>query len=49
MICFKCEGSKINKKGKTCKKCNGTGMFGLKGLNDIQKDIKEEIEKLCNS
>jgi hypothetical protein len=49
MVCFKGEGSKMNKKGKPCKKCNGTGTFGFKGLSEITKDIKEEIQNLCNS
>ena len=25
--CFRCDGTKFNKKGKTCKKCRGTGFF----------------------
>ncbi len=49
MVCFKCDGSKMNKKGKPCKKCNGTGNFGFKGLSEITKDIKEQIQNLCNS
>jgi hypothetical protein len=29
MTCFKCDGSKLNKKGKTCKKCDGTGVIDV--------------------
>lgn len=25
IACFKCDGTKVNKKGKECKKCQGTG------------------------
>lgn len=32
MTCYKCQGSKINKKGRPCKKCSGTGIFAMKGL-----------------
>eukprot|EP00351_Strombidinopsis_sp_SopsisLIS2011_P002181 CAMPEP_0116876468 /NCGR_PEP_ID=MMETSP0463-20121206/8400_1 /TAXON_ID=181622 /ORGANISM="Strombidinopsis sp, Strain SopsisLIS2011" /LENGTH=77 /DNA_ID=CAMNT_0004523083 /DNA_START=603 /DNA_END=836 /DNA_ORIENTATION=+ len=28
MVCYKCNGTKMNKKGtKTCKKCEGSGIF----------------------
>jgi len=33
MTCFKCNGSKKNKKGGQCKKCGGSGIFAMKGLN----------------
>jgi DnaJ-class molecular chaperone len=27
IACYRCNGSKINKKGRTCRKCEGTGVI----------------------
>lgn len=35
IACFKCDGTKVNKKGKECKKCQGTGQFSFKGAEKI--------------
>ena len=49
MTCYKCQGSKINKKGRPCKKCSGTGVFSMKGLGQIVKVVSEEVENFCNT
>ena len=49
MTCFKCNGSKKNKKGGPCKKCGGSGIYAMKGLNQIVKFVKEEVGNFCNS
>jgi hypothetical protein len=49
MTCYKCHGSKINKKGRPCKKCSGTGVFAMKGLGEIVKVVSEEVENFCNT
>lgn len=50
MTCFKCDGSGINKKGKACKKCNGTGkidqnMFGA----EMAEIYNEEVKAFCQA
>jgi len=45
--CFKCRGTKINKKGLPCRKCNGTGFFSAKGLKEVRKLVSEEITEYC--
>jgi len=35
--CFRCDGSKINKKGLPCKKCNATGKLNNKFFKDLNK------------
>ena len=47
--CFRCDGSKINKKGLPCKKCNGTGKLNNKFFKDLQKILSEEVRKYCTS
>ena len=37
VACWKCNGSKKNKKGNQCKKCDGTGL--------IQKDIRTWVQE----
>lgn len=55
--CFKCGGKGINKKGKPCKKCGGTGklnanLFGADFKEIYQEEIhsllKTEIKKQLN-
>eukprot|EP01022_Parablepharisma_sp_SALTPOND_P008522 TRINITY_DN1361_c0_g1_i1.p3 TRINITY_DN1361_c0_g1~~TRINITY_DN1361_c0_g1_i1.p3 ORF type:complete len:450 (+),score=51.05 TRINITY_DN1361_c0_g1_i1:6871-8220(+) len=38
--CFSCNGSKANKKGQPCKKCNGTGK-----MNPAIRSLKKHLEK----
>lgn len=45
--CFKCKGTQINKKGLPCRKCNGSGVFSLKGFGPVIKVVREEIETFC--
>lgn len=48
--CFKCGGSGINKKGKVCKKCNGTGKLSAKLFgNDFKEIYQEEIQALLKT
>lgn len=44
ITCFKCNGSKVNKSKKPCKKCNGTGIIDNKFMDDIYKICKEEMQ-----
>jgi DnaJ-class molecular chaperone len=41
--CHRCDGSKLNRKGKKCKKCQGTGLMSNKFLQSIYKSIVEEV------
>ena len=43
-MCFKCDGSKVNKKGMPCRRCNGSGTLKNKFYSDLVKVIKEEIK-----
>lgn len=45
--CFKCDGKKVNKKGKECKKCNGTGLFSFNGSESLVKAVRDEISVFC--
>ena len=47
--CFKCDGSKVNKRGKPCKKCNGTGKLKEKFFSDLHKILEEEVAKYCST
>jgi hypothetical protein len=47
--CFKCRGTKINKNGLPCRKCNGTGVFSAKGLKEVSKMVREEISEYCTT
>ncbi len=41
--CFKCDGKKLSKSGKPCKKCNGQGTLDSMFISEIMKIIQEEI------
>lgn len=43
IMCYKCDGTKINIKGSSCKKCNGTGQLDNQFLRKLMKMMKEEI------
>ena len=45
--CFRCDGSKINKKGLPCKKCNATGKLQTKFFKDLNKILQAEVNKYC--
>lgn len=48
MVCYKCQGSKKNKKGsKPCKKCSGTGTFQSKLLEAALDAMKGEVKSYC--
>ena len=47
--CFRCDGSKINKKGLPCKKCNATGKLRNKFFKDLNKILKSEVNKYCTT
>jgi DnaJ-class molecular chaperone len=44
MICYKCDGTKVNKKGVPCRKCNGSGSLQNKFYKDLIKVVKEEVK-----
>lgn len=45
--CFKCEGTRVNKKGLPCRKCNGTGVLQSRELNAIAQIVREEVREVC--
>jgi RecJ-like exonuclease len=48
--CWKCNGTKLNKKGKKpCRKCQGTGFVQTQFKGDFQKLLAEEVRQFVNS
>ena len=45
--CFRCDGSKLNKKGEACKKCKGTGKLSSKYYQDLHMLVKKEVKSIC--
>ena len=45
--CFRCDGSKVNKKGLPCKKCNATGKLQTKFFKDLHNILQVEVGKYC--
>lgn len=45
--CFKCDGSGLNKRGKTCKKCQGTGALSGPFFAALKREIEEQVRKHC--
>jgi hypothetical protein len=45
--CFRCDGTKINKRGLPCKKCNATGKLQTKFFKDLNKILQVEVNKYC--
>ena len=45
--CFRCDGSKINKKGLPCKKCNATGKLNNKFFKDLYKILQTQVKSYC--
>jgi DnaJ-class molecular chaperone len=45
--CFRCDGTKLNKKGNSCKKCDGTGQLGDRCFKDLRKILVQEVKKYC--
>jgi ribosomal protein L40E len=43
IVCFRCDGTKINKKGLPCRRCNGTGNLNSKFYSELLKVLREEI------
>jgi len=46
IACWKCNGSKKNKKGNQCKKCDGTGLIQSKELLSFIPMIQKEVRTL---
>ena len=38
-----------NKKGKPCKKCEGTGFFRADGLTQLMPSIRDEVRTFCRA
>ena len=47
--CFLCYGNKINKKGKPCKRCKGTGSISQEDYNILKKIVAEEAKECVGS
>jgi len=43
IVCFRCDGSQINKKGLPCRRCNGTGHLNNKFYGELMKVLRQEI------
>lgn len=43
IVCFRCDGTKVNKRGLPCRRCNGSGNLNSKFFNDLVKVLREEI------
>lgn len=44
VTCFKCKGTKLNKKQNPCRKCEGTGFF-----SGFPQEVTENIREQVNS
>jgi hypothetical protein len=44
LVCFRCDGSQVNKKGMPCRRCNGTGKLQSVFYKGIIKILKEEVK-----
>lgn len=44
IVCFRCDGTKVNKRGLPCRKCNGSGTIKSKFFNELVKIMKDEIK-----
>jgi hypothetical protein len=47
--CFLCYGKRINKKGKPCKRCNGTGAISQEDFAILKKIVAEEAKSCVTS
>lgn len=43
IVCFRCDGTKLNKRGLSCRRCSGTGTLNSKFYGDLMKVLKQEI------
>lgn len=44
VVCFRCDGTKVNRRGLPCRKCNGSGTINNKFFKELVKIMKEEIQ-----
>jgi DnaJ-class molecular chaperone len=49
VTCFKCLGAKMNKRGKPCKKCSGTGLIRSDEIAQVLDVVRGEIKQYCNN
>lgn len=50
MVCYKCNGTKKNKKGtKACRKCEGSGVFQSKLLEAAMDAMKINVKDYCTN
>ena len=47
--CFRCDGTKVNKKGNPCKKCRATGVIEFPGMKAVQQAIADQVSKYCKA
>ncbi len=47
--CLHCNGTKVNKKGRPCKKCKGTGMMTKALVDRVRSIVKLEVSKMFES
>lgn len=44
LVCFRCDGTQVNKKGLPCRRCNGTGKLQSTFFKGLIKVLKEEVK-----
>jgi len=49
VACWNCNGSKKNKKGRPCKKCDGKGFMRSNELATIMPLIRDEVRTFCRT
>jgi len=43
ITCVSCHGKKVNKRGKQCKKCKGTGQISTECFSELKSILNQEI------
>jgi len=49
ITCWKCNGSKQNKRGRPCRKCEGTGFIRSNELAALLPIVRDEVREYCRA
>jgi len=49
IVCWKCMGSTVNKRGLPCRKCNGSGVVTSKAVIQVVNMVREEVREFCSA
>eukprot|EP00826_Nyctotherus_ovalis_P054431 TRINITY_DN7126_c0_g2_i1.p1 TRINITY_DN7126_c0_g2~~TRINITY_DN7126_c0_g2_i1.p1 ORF type:complete len:419 (+),score=91.78 TRINITY_DN7126_c0_g2_i1:136-1392(+) len=47
--CMRCKGTALTRKGKACKRCDGTGRMSEELVERVKKIVKREVEKIMRT